>query len=265
MVVIVIVVLVAALACGLTANLVLRRRDEDAEQGASVKDVLSPIMTLAVIFLAFVLVQGSTSFGHARDAASAEADAVDDIFELADYAPGAQREQIQGVLVCYARAVIHQGWGNESNSLSPAVNTWSSAIRTPFPALKTSDSSLFGMLVTADQKRAEERTNRVDEATADTPAAVYAFVLVALAIAVAGYAFTIPARRNSRNITAVVLLTAILIGAILLVRDLELPYSGPISIQPTAMERTEQDIAGDFATAFPASSPPCDDVGQRLP
>lgn len=62
-----IVVAAVALALGLTAHHFLRRNDTDADdEGLSVRDLISPVQTLTVLILAFVLATPTTRAGTPR-------------------------------------------------------------------------------------------------------------------------------------------------------------------------------------------------------
>ncbi|WP_326799887.1 hypothetical protein OG946_34650 [Streptomyces sp. NBC_01808] len=70
---------------------------DDDGATVSVKDLFGPLQTLTVLVLAFSLVTAANSQNKADEAASSEADAIDCLFESADYtskalgAPSGQR------------------------------------------------------------------------------------------------------------------------------------------------------------------------------
>ncbi|WUQ08604.1 hypothetical protein OG259_36560 [Streptomyces sp. NBC_00250] len=107
-----IVIMAAALAAGLFANRLRRRRAEEAagDEEASISDLISPLETLAVLLVAFVIVVAAESYGTAGTGVGSEAHRVDQLYEVADYAPEPQREGVQGAAVCYARAIMTYEW-----------------------------------------------------------------------------------------------------------------------------------------------------------
>lgn len=164
--VLVIAVAVVVLLAGLAANRFLRPRllGEDDDTGMAVKDLVGPLLTLTVL-LAFVLVTANGSYGKAEVASRGEARAVDQLVEAAEYAPEAQWAEIQADAVCYARAVRDQEWPAMADGHgSPAPSVWSTDFRRVFREVE--GKPVFGMLVAADNKRSEEREERLTQATA---------------------------------------------------------------------------------------------------
>ncbi|MFD6371945.1 hypothetical protein ACFWGM_33635, partial [Streptomyces roseolus] len=132
-----VVIIAAALAVGLFANQVRRRRraaDGGDGEEASVSDLVSPLETLAVLLVAFVIVLAAESYGAASTAVEAEAGRVDQLYEVADYAPEPQRERLQAAAVCYARAIQAVEWPlmADGGEKSPVASVWSSDFRTHF-------------------------------------------------------------------------------------------------------------------------------------
>ena len=72
-----------------------------------------------MIFLSF------SRYDRAREHASAEAVAISQLFRTADLFPSDGRRRLQGELICYARAVIHDEWRTMRNEReSPLVDGW---------------------------------------------------------------------------------------------------------------------------------------------
>src|SRR5881392_1183287 len=89
----------------------------DSDRAAGVFGVTG---TGFAVLLAFVIFLAYGSYDRARDKASVEAVAVSELFRTAGlFAPDARRH-LDGELVCYARAVVHDEWatmrdGHESS------------------------------------------------------------------------------------------------------------------------------------------------------
>lgn len=254
------IIIVLALVAGLLGNRLLRRRGR--EDCPSVTDLISPLETLAVLVLAFVLVGAAESFNGAEDAAAAEAGTVDHMFETADYAPDEFSEPVQAITVCYARAVVHHSWpAMATGEDSPAPSVWTTELRTYFKQMAADGGTVFELLVDSDRTRSEARQSRVSEADPAIPDVVYWFMALTLAVTVAGYAYSIRLHESLAHIIAVGVLTVLFIGSILLIRDVDTPYSGLIRIAPTEMTATEQDVSEDFVTEFGPDRLPCDELG----
>ncbi|MDX2393587.1 hypothetical protein NJL88_26715 [Streptomyces sp. DK15] len=262
--VLVIVVAVLALLAGLAANRYLRPRllNEDDDTGMAVKDLVGPLLTLTVLLLAFVLVTANGSYGKAETAARGEARAVDQLVESAEYAPAAQRAEVQADAVCYARAVRTQEWPAMADGHgSPAPSVWSTDLRRVFREVE--GKPVFGMLIAADNKRSEEREERLTQATASIPSAILWFLLATLAITVIALGICLPRRNNRGQLVTLIVITALLTTALCIIRDVDRPFGGIINVEPTAIAEVERQATRDYTTNHPAADLPCDDQGNR--
>ncbi|WP_433335961.1 hypothetical protein [Spirillospora sp. CA-294931] len=262
----IVAVLAVALVAGVGVNLWWRKRAgrTDSEGCASPRDLLGPVLTLAVLVLAFVLVQASGSFSAARDAAGNEADAIDHLYETAAYTAPPQRQRIQADMVCYSRAVINHEWDMDDGKLSSVPSVWSTDVRGAFGEVVKGAGAAFGMLVAADKTRAVERRKRTDESAAKTPKAVYWLVLLALVTALVGFALQIPATRNIAQIATMVAVTTLLALVLLLIRDLEQPFTGLVTVKTDPVAQIAGQLSRDFTATYPGVRLPCDATGRRV-
>ncbi|MFK8849949.1 hypothetical protein [Streptomyces sp. Ac-502] len=261
-----IVVAVVALILGLIAHHFLRRHDSEADDvGLSVKDLISPVQTLTVLILAFVLATAAGSYNRAEEAVHTEANAADHLAETAEFLPdAAQRRRVQADVVCYARAVHHYEWPAMTDGhRSPVPSVWTADLRSAFKDIGT-DQGAFGMLVGADDTRAKARQARLTESTAAVPAAIYWFMLVLLSITVISLCLCIPRRHNQPQLATLAMVTALLTATLLLVHDAERPFGGAISVGPTAITNVEQQATRDFHADAPGAALPCDDRGAKV-
>ncbi|MBW5420216.1 DUF4239 domain-containing protein [Streptomyces sp. BG9H] len=262
--VLVIVVAVLALLAGLAANRWLRPRliSEDDDSGMAVKDLVGPLLTLTVLLLAFVLVTANGSYGKAEVASRGEARAVDQLVEAAEYAPDAQRTKVQADAVCYTRAVREQEWpamADGKGSAAPSV--WSTDFRHVFREME--GRPVFGMLVAADNKRSEEREERLTQATASVPSAILWFLLATLVITVMALGTCIPRRNHRGQIITLTVITALLTGTLCIILDVDRPFGGIIDVKPTAISDIERQATRDFLAHHQAADLPCDAEGNR--
>ncbi|MEU8891572.1 hypothetical protein [Streptomyces sp. NPDC048442] len=262
--VLVLVVAVLALLAGLAANHFLRPRllSEDDDTGMAVKDLVGPLLTLTVLLLAFVLVTANGSYGKAEVASRGEARALDQMVESAEYAPAMQRGQIQAAAVCYARAVRTQEWpamADGNGSAAPSV--WSADFRQTFRTLE--GKPVFGMLIAADNKRSDEREERLTQATASIPSAILWFLLATLAVTVVALGICIPRRKNRGQLITLIVITALLTATLCIIRDVDRPFGGIIDVQPTAMAEAQRQADRDFLANHKAAELPCDADGRR--
>ncbi|MEU1468285.1 hypothetical protein ABZ434_08675 [Streptomyces sp. NPDC005761] len=262
--VLVIVVAVIALLAGLAANRWLRPRllSEDDDTGMAVKDLVGPLLTLTVLLLAFVLVTANGSYGKAEVASRGEARALDQLVETAEYAPEAQRARIQADAICYARAVRAKEWPAMSDGHgSSAPSVWSTDFRRTFRALE--GEPVFGMLIAADNKRSDEREERLTQASASIPGTIFWFLLATLVITVMALGICLPRRNNRGQLITLTVITALLTTMLIIIRDVDRPFGGIIDVKPTAISEVQRQATRDFLAHHPAGQIPCDDQGRR--
>lgn len=262
--VLVIVVAALALLAGLAANRFLRPRllSEDDDTGMAVKDLVGPLLTLTVLLLAFVLVTANGSYGKAEVASRGEARALDQLVETAEYAPEAPRAQVQAAAVCYARAVRVQEWPAMADGEgSPAPNVWSTDFRRTFRTLE--GKPVFGMLVSADNKRSDEREERLTQATASIPGVILWFLLATLVVTVIALGICLPRKNRRGQLIMLTVITALLTTALCIIRDVDRPFGGIIDVEPTAITEVERQATRDLLVHHKAADLPCDSDGNR--
>ncbi|KIZ19274.1 DUF4239 domain-containing protein [Streptomyces natalensis] len=259
----VIVVAVLALLAALAANRFLRPRlVPEGDEGMNVRDLVGPLLTLTVLLLAFTLVTASSSYKSAQEAVRTEASAVDNLAEVAEYAPTAQRDRLQADVICYARAVRVHEWPAMANGNSSAVaSTWSTDFRQAFKNL--SDHSSFGMLVSADNQRAKARQDRLAESTPAVPSLIFWFLLVTMTVTVIALGMCLPRKNNKAQLSALVLVTALLTTTLIITRDAEQPFGGAIDVKPTALADVEGQASRPFLAGRAAHLLPCDEQGRK--
>src|SRR3954470_19684756 len=92
--------------------LVLRRAPERSffSDGDRASGVFGVLATGFAIFAGFVIFLAFTSYDGSRSGAEAEALAVQQQFETAQFFPTATRSRLAGELICYGRSVVHGEW-----------------------------------------------------------------------------------------------------------------------------------------------------------
>lgn len=258
-------VIATALVAGLVASRAVRTGDP-AEDGdsPSIGDLISPLETLAVLQLAFVLVVAAQSYDNARDAAITEAGRADHLFEVAEYAPEPYRQRLQGDVVCYASAVVEQEWpAMAAGRSSGAPSVWTTRFRATFKELGAGQPE-FELLVQADDERSAARRQRLTEALPAVPETVYWFMVGALAAMVGWFAFSLPRRRSRAMVITLAVVAGVVATSLLLIRDVDRAFGGVVSIEPDAMTSTLEDVRQDFATAYGSGRLPCDERGQPV-
>jgi Protein of unknown function (DUF4239) len=219
------------------------------------------------VLLAFVVIQAYDNYNDAKSGSEKEADAVLQMSRTVEAFPLRDTRRLEGVLVCYGRAVIEHGWpAMEEEEESPLVNDWGTrfreaALRVDIHSFIERDS--FRQLLIEQDQRIEGRRSRLAEAAREVPPPLW-FVLVLGAALTIGWAVLAADRRGSFLVQGAVVasVAAMVTSALLLVWFLDHPFSNQTgSITPIEMERVLETIAEEQQQAFEAVTPPCDEAG----
>lgn len=263
--VIVFAVLLGALALGALANHWVRPFAKSEVQGVKLELLISPLVTLTVLLLAFVLVQVFASYRASKDASGLEAGRVVFEYDLAGYYEDPIAQPMQSALICYARAVAHQDWPALAGDpeLSPAAGRWGAALDTSFAKLRVIDNGQpYGTLLSADKERTDGRRLRLVQARPTMPVELQLLLLGTSALAVLGIAaFTLPYVSRRTQIGALVVLTTVLGVVLLSIVDLDTKYEGFIQMDNADFLLTDQLLTPRYEARFPAQALPCDAVG----
>lgn len=123
---------------------------------------------------------------------------------------------------------------------------------------------MFGMLVAADNKRSEEREERLTQATASIPSAIFWFLLATLVITVVALSICVPRRNNRGQLITLTVITALLTTTLCIIRDVDRPFGGIIDVELTAITEVERQATRDYLAHHTAADLPCDADGGRL-
>src|SRR5262245_24131314 len=94
----------------------------EVERGAGTFAFLG---TAFAVLLAFVVLEAFQSFNDAKTGAEEEATTVVQMSRTAHFFAAAERAQLEGSLICYGRAVIHEEWpAMKHGARSPIVQGW---------------------------------------------------------------------------------------------------------------------------------------------
>ncbi len=261
--------IIIVVALSVIVGLVYNRRywrpaQEDGRVGSDglqMKEVTGPLASLAVLLLAFVLVQSFSSWSAARKAEATEATAVLLMFREAElFKSPRARDELRRASICYATSVIEQEWpAMERERISNVPTFWSTEIRRA--AVRSvrlgTDSDAGKALLAREAQRATGRQDRLAEARAAVPDAMFALMLLAVVVALLLVGI-VTAKGVTPGVHVVVVVAAALVFAstLLLIRDIEQPYGGVTGrdASQTTFIRTQmlQDVSGDL---------PCDDQG----
>jgi hypothetical protein len=207
--------------------------------GLKVWELITPIASLAVVLLVFVLVQTYSSWAAAGRAETDEATATLLLFREADLVSDPQlRDTIRRQVVCYATSVVHQDWPAMGHRRVSSVPTyWATRVREAGVRLVRAkgDSTAGEHLVARDGERAAARQNRLLEARPTVPGALSWLMLatVVVVLAVIGAATTVDSRVH---VVSVIAAATVFAATLILIRDLDQPYAGAVHREPTQTE-----------------------------
>lgn len=266
--------LVLAVGGGFVANALFRQYvvADDAD-GPSPQALLAPITTFSALFIAIVLSGASGTYSNARNAASDEANVIDNMFEATAYV---EQDRFKAGLQAGARPLRPRGRGalpgrrwagatHRRRAARPASGpgTGPHGLRLKFQRMGA-DPPMFGTPTTLDRQRGDARRDRLALAGPQVPAIIAAFMLVLVFASVFTLAFFIPRTGNTAQRVTLLVVAIVLVCSLALVRSLDRPYQGVLKIEPTAMEETAADIGADFDDDWGAKRLPCNRRGEPL-
>jgi hypothetical protein len=242
-----VLIVVAAVAVAVAAMLGVRRRApdgsyfSDGDRASGVFGVLATGFTLLlglIVFLAF------TSYDDSKTGAEAEALAVVQQFETAQFLPPAARERLGGELICYGRSVVGQEWPRmETGSETGAINPWALAMFRTMQAVQpatAAEQSAYDKWFDLTSTREEARRDRVHASEGVIPTPLWRVLFFIAAIILIYMLFF--ADSGERAIVQGVLMgsvVAVIVATLLLIGILDKPYRpGPGELRPVAMEQT---------------------------
>lgn len=234
-------------------------RFADSDRAAGVFGVVG---TAFAILLGIVVLVAYEGYTNAREHAAIEATAVLDAFESAELFPE-RRDALQVAHICYARAVIGQGWPTmEDGKASPIVEGWARRIDRQVEGLlvegaKQSDG--FIDLVTDRDTRNTARRERLSEASSSLPGILWALLIISCTAPILFILFWAdPDEARSTQALLMGSVTALVTAAFLVVTIVDTPFSGGTgSIPPSAMRYSAKVMLAQRALEAGRRDLPC--------
>lgn len=262
-----IVAILLAVALALIYNRWVWRPGQDSgrlvSDGLQIKEIAGPLASLAVLLLAFVLVQSFSSWSSAGRAEASEATATLLLFREADLIDNPRsRQDVRNQVVCYATSVIEQDWpAMREAQVSNVPAYWATSIRrTAIRQVRSGADETAGTAIIArDAEQVTARQERLSEALTSVPPVMYFLLLAAVAVALL-IVGVVTAKGVSAVVHAIVVGAAAVVfaGTLLMIGDLDQPYDGITGRDPTrtafVLDQMKEDVTGDL---------PCD--GHGLP
>lgn len=206
---------------------------------------LSILGTTYAVILGFMLYTVWTSFGEADLNVDLEANAVLDIYRLADGMPEPQRTQLQALARSYVNTVISQEWPQMANGKVPeqtlAINQemWKT-VMSATPASPTQINAQENALSQLSSL-AQHRLTRILQSTTQLPSVLWCVLLVggALTIVSACTFGTDSVRLQTLQVFCFSLLVSLSLVAI---ADIHRPFHGLVHVGDYAFRRAQQSM-----------------------
>lgn len=267
--IIVFVVLGVALAAGFIANRWVRPFAKNESQGVKLELLISPLVTLTVLLLAFVLVQVFSGYKASRDASALEAGRIAYQFEIAGYYEDDFAQPTQASLICYARAVAATEWqtmGESPPRFAKEAGAWALLIDEELRRQRVVDNGQpYGTMLTADKERADGRRLRLSQARPAVPVEITALLLLTSTLAVAGIAaFTLPYVNRRTQFGALIVLAGVLGLLQVAIIDMDRKYDGFIKVPPDDFVLAADTLTPRYEARFPGAPLPCDVQGRAV-
>jgi hypothetical protein len=267
-------IVIAADVITVTGMLLVRRRApsgsyfQDTQQATGVFAVAGTTYAVIVAFVFFLAFQ---SYNDARQSSEDEAIAVSGLHHTAELFPPASRATLQGDLICYGRAVIHEEWPAMAHRrTSRVVRQWIGELERGFEAVQVRGAKAtdaYTQWFQDNEARQRGRRGRLAEAKPFVPPPVW-FVLIlggALAIVFVGF-FADSRERRLSQAMLMAAITTMVASSLLLVAFLDRPYRNqPGSIRPTAMRESIDSTVQEYRFRHPGAALPCDGHGLPRP
>jgi hypothetical protein len=234
----------------------------DADRASAIFGFLATALS---ILLAFVIFLALETYSGAKADALEEADAVLEQFEIANLFAPADRTNVQGQLMCYARGVINDEWPlMAKGQRSSVVDGWIHSIETTVDkATVESPKQETGLDKFFDEtlERDKGRRGRIIESQGVIPAPLWAMLYIGTG-GIIGYVLLLGSTKERAIVQGlqVAAVTGFIVISLLLVNFLNHPFRGePGSLEPTSMQFGLQEMTRDGGSALTL---PCDTNGR---
>jgi hypothetical protein len=264
-------IVAAVVAVAVTAMLLVRRRAPDGgyfSDGDRASGVFGVLATGFSLLLGLIVFLAFTSYDDSKSGAEAEALAVVQQFETAQFLPPAARARLGGELICYGRSVIGQEWPRmRSGSETGAVNPWGLALFRTMQAVQpatAAEQSAYDKWFDLTSTREEARRDRVHASEGVIPTPLWRVLFFIAAIILVYMLFF--ADSGERAVVQGLLMgavVAVIVATLLLIGVLDKPYRpGPGELRPVAMQQTLGLIDQARDALGQDDPPPCDAEGR---
>lgn len=206
---------------------------------------LSILGTTYAVILGFMLYTVWTNFGAATVNSDSEANAVVNVYSLAEGLPAEQRVQLQTLAISYAHAVIDKDWPTMESDRMPAEsgqinhNMWRTlmSVKTTLPTEITAEDHAISELSTLT----EHRRIRLLQSRFRLPRVLWCVLILGGVVTIASASMfgSANAGLHALQVFAFSLLVALVLVAI---ADIDRPFQGSVHVDNFAFKRALQNM-----------------------
>src|SRR6187402_1089165 len=224
--------------------LLVRRRAPEGSyfsDGDRASGVFGVLATGFSVLLGFIIFLAFTSYDQSRSGAEAEALVVAQQVETAQFFPAADRGELTGLLICYARSVVYEEWDRmEAGTQGDAINPWGVALFERLDGIEPRaavEQSAYDKWLDQTSAREEARLDRIHGAVGVIPTQLW-IVLFFIASVIFAYMLFF-ADSGERAVVQGMLMgsvVAVMTVLLLLLNGLDNPFHpGVGGLEPVAM------------------------------
>jgi amino acid transporter len=264
-------VVVLVTACTVGLMLLVRRRAPEGSyfaDGDRASGVFGVLATGFAVILGFIIFLAFESYDASRTGAETEALTVVQQVETAQFLPPERRDELTGMLLCYARSVIATEWpAMDRGTLGDAFNPWGSAMFRTMRAYQpatAAEESAYDRWMDQTGVREQARIDRVHGVEGVVPLPIWIGLFV-IAVVIFGYMLFFADRAERARTQAMLMgsVTVVITLLLLLLVFFDNPHGDGVGrLEPVAMERSLRLIAAAVEVA--GIDPPelCDSHGR---
>ena len=260
----------AVTALTVTVMLLVRRRAPEGsyfQDGDRASGVFGVLATGFSVLLGFIIFLTFTSYDQSRTGAEAEALAVIQQVETAQFFPAAAAGELTGELVCYGRSVVNGEWVRmEAGTQGDAINPWGVEMFRTLQGVEpssASEQSAYDKWLDQTSAREQARQDRIHGAVGVIPSPLW-IVLFFISIVIFAYMLFF-ADSGEGAVTQGVLMgsvTSVIVLMLLLLNFLDNPFHSDVGgLRPVAMERTLRIVDEALSAIESDVRIPCDAEG----
>jgi hypothetical protein len=201
--------------------------------------IFAVVGVMYAVLLGFVVVALWQNEDSARQTTFQEADALANVYWISREMPAPLGPRIERETLAYARSVTDDEWPLMAHHRSsPQDTSLVYAIRSDVMSFTPADSRqqvLYDHAVSHVESLASERRLRLNEVKDEVPGLLWV-ALIGGGVITVGFAYLFGLRSTIAHLLMLCSLTALVAVSLLVVKEMDYPYSGVAHVQPTAFE-----------------------------